>query len=626
MAAPPAKKKKTGDNKNRKFHDEWRLDFFFTLPHGSNVKPTCLICGLTVSMVKKHDIQRHYNTHKIAFEENYPPGSEARKKKLESLMKSYEGSSRLMVRTATQQEKTTEVSLRVSWILNKNKLPFTVSEVFKECIVETGKVICPEKVETFEKIPLSNDTNTRRTELMADIVKEELLEKIKKARNISLAIDESTDVTDMAQLAMFVRFLDEDTNTFREELLAVLPLPGTTKGEDIFNAIQRFFDTNKIPMDKVASLLTDGAPAMTGRNAGVAARMKAVCPGLISFHCIIHNAVLCAKLNGENGELSETLKKLVEIVNFLRAKSSTQHRDLRSFLEEEEACYYDIPLHTAVRWLSKGQVLKRMWTLRPHIILYLEQSVQNRASEYHDFMNNTDAMMIVAFLVDIFSHLNDLNLQLQGKNKSLSACRKAVKAFAAMLLVYKDDMQNDMAHFPTLKNYLQHLRTEQDEFEPDIEIFVDFVDKLISEFESRFTAFKNLDDLLLVVTQPFLVNAMDKSYQNQAQTAVPHLSPVNIQKDLIGIQADDELKLQFNNYDLEKFWIYLHPCELRTMALHILTIFGSTYICEQCFSNINFIKNKHRNRLTNKHLDNIVRIATTSFKAVARSGKCNFSH
>ena len=82
-------------------------------------------------------------------------------------------------------------------------------------MVETVKVICPDKVETFENIPLSNDTNTKYAEVMADIVKEDLVEKIKKADNTSLAIDKSTDVTDMAQLAMF--------GIFREELL----LPGT---------------------------------------------------------------------------------------------------------------------------------------------------------------------------------------------------------------------------------------------------------------------------------------------------------------------------------------------------------------------------------------------------------------
>ena len=218
-------------------------------------------------------------------------------------------------------------------------------------MIQTAKVICPDKVETFQKIPLSNDTNTRRAEVMADTVMEDLIEKLMEVNSVSLAIDESTNINDMAQLALFVRFLDESAGIFREELLSVLPIAGSTRGEDIFDAIKMIFEANDIPINKVTSLLTDGAPATVGRSSGVAARMKVVCPGLLSFHCIIHNAVLCAKINGE---LAVSLNKLVEIVNFLRAKSSKQHRDLRSFLEDEEACYFDIPLHTAVRWLSKS--------------------------------------------------------------------------------------------------------------------------------------------------------------------------------------------------------------------------------------------------------------------------------
>ena len=99
-----------------------------------------------------------------------------------------------------------------------------------------------------------------------------------------------------------------------------------------------------------------------------------------------------------------------------------------------------------------------------------------------------------------------------------------------------------------------------------------------------------------------MVNVMDESWQTQAAAVLPHLSQENLQRQLIDLQADDELKLQFNRDLVEDFWIGLDPGAfpvLRTMAVHMFTIFGTTYICEQCFSNMNFIKNKHRNKLTN---------------------------
>ena len=46
------------------------------------------------------------------------------------------------------------------------------------------------------------------------------------------------------------------------------------------------------------------------------------------------------------------------------------------------------------------------------------------------------------------------------------------------------------------------------------------------------------------------------------------------------------------------------------MPAKILTIFGSTYNCEQCFSNMN----RYRNIITNIHLNNVLRVAIPSVK------------
>ena len=54
----------------------------------------------------------------------------------------------------------------------------------------------------------------------------------------------------------------------------------------------------------------------------------------------------------------------------------------------------------------------------------------------------------------------------------------------------------------------------------------------------------------------------------------------------------------------------LHALVLRSMPTKILTIFGSTYNCEQCFSNMN----RYRNIITNIHLNNVLRVAITSVK------------
>jgi hypothetical protein len=61
---------------------------------------------------------------------------------------------------------------------------------------------------------------------MADI-KKNLKEKIARLKAFSTALDDSTDASDTAQLAIFIREADADFN-ITEELLALQPLKGTT--------------------------------------------------------------------------------------------------------------------------------------------------------------------------------------------------------------------------------------------------------------------------------------------------------------------------------------------------------------------------------------------------------------
>ena len=52
-------------------------------------------------------------------------------------------------------------------------------------------------------------------------------------------------------------------------------------------------------LKSVVSITTDRAPAMIGRGRGLVARLKEDHPDLTSYHCIIHQSVLCASLGKE---------------------------------------------------------------------------------------------------------------------------------------------------------------------------------------------------------------------------------------------------------------------------------------------------------------------------------------
>ncbi len=389
-------------NENRQFNPAWTDKYLFILPPHPNAKPMCLICNECVAVLKDYNMRRHHVEKHQTFHTNFPEGSQERAAKVQSLIASYNRSSTTMVRSFTAQERATAASLRVSWILAKKKRPFTDSETVKDCMLAiVDEVINDDKIKTsvasaIKNVPLSDTSNIRRVEILAADVYETLLGDLMKADTMSIAVDESTDKTDTAQLCIYVRFFD--SKCFREELLCLLPLEGHQTGDIVFGKISAFFKDNGLDMTRVCMLVTDGAPSMTGKVNGLAARWSAVAPQLISLHCIVHQAVLCAKLSGA---LKTTMDNVMATINFIRSTSSLQHRLFRMLLSEMSAEHHDLLLHNDVRWLSKGKALERFCGLREEIITFLRSSKHKKAETHLSRILDDNFMADACFLSDI---------------------------------------------------------------------------------------------------------------------------------------------------------------------------------------------------------------------------------
>ena len=66
--------------------------------------------------------------------------------------------------------------------------------------------------------------------------------------------------------------------------------------------------------------------------------------------------------------------------------------------------------YTEVRWLSRGQVLKRLFELRVEVSIFLK----DKESDLYQILETKNFLQGLAYLADIFSYLNDINLSLQA--------------------------------------------------------------------------------------------------------------------------------------------------------------------------------------------------------------------
>ena len=207
------------------------------------------------------------------------------------------------------------------------------------------------------KIPLSDDTVRRRIlEMSSDIEKNVSGNKLQSS-DFALQVDESTDITNQAQLIAFVRFINE--NEIANQFLFCKELSVTTKGEDVFNILNDYLDKWQLSWKSCVGICTDGAPSMVGCIKGLVSFIKKN-ENVIVTHCFLHREALMSKTLGEN--LREVLDEVVKMVNFIKVRPA-KSRLFEKICTNMDSQHKRLLLHTDVRWLSRGKVLTRVHEL-----------------------------------------------------------------------------------------------------------------------------------------------------------------------------------------------------------------------------------------------------------------------
>ena len=241
-----------------------------------------------------------------------------------------------------------------------------------------------------------------------------------------------------------------------------------------------------------------------------------------------------------------------------------------------------------IRWLSRANVLKRIAELKDPIQEFM--ILKNKPILEFD---NSQFMSDFAFLTDISSHLATLNLKMQQRGQLVNALFSHVRAFQAKLKLFEQQLgKKDLSHFPIMA----HMNCK--EYAPN---FVKCISELKNTFSERFFDFRLQERNINFVKQPFFVEAED--------------TPTELQLELIDLQCDELIK-KFGEISVDEFYRkYVHSekfPKLKKNAARIISLFGSTYVCEQMFSRIERVKNKIRSSITDGHLEQCMRLATTS--------------
>ena len=322
----------------------------------------------------------------------------------------------------TVSEKALAASYHVAKLIAQQKNPHTIGEkLLKPACLEIVRLMLGKKeVEEIKKVSLSAETIKRRIDDMSSDILETLINKLKTSGYFSLQIDETADITKKAQLLSVVRFVDG--NSIGEEYLFCKELPERPTGQEIFRVTHEFFTAHSINWNNCLNVCTDGASAMVGEGRGFAALVKCQNPATEITHCCIHRETLMVKVLPT--ELSETMNDCIRVVNFIKAR--VLNSCIFSLLCEEMASLHQSLFYTAVRWLSRGKVLARLFKLRHEISQFL---LSQNSHDLYALFENDRWIVKLAYLGDIFEHLNELNIKMQRKNENILTCSDKLKEY-----------------------------------------------------------------------------------------------------------------------------------------------------------------------------------------------------
>ena len=571
---------------NKKITRQYSVEYlklgFIPAPDNPHT-PMCLLCGKMLSneAMKPSRLKSHLmRMHK---EKEDKPLSY-----FQSLCAKYKNRKSIGSMFAQSSQQSTDglhAAYNISLMIAKSGKPHTIGEeLILPAVQEVLHTVLKKPAEQIIKaIPLSNNSVQRRVDEMAGNI-EEMLCNLLRNTEFSLQLDESTLPGNESLLLAYVRFVKEERLV--QELLFAKQLIHT-RGECVFREVENYFKDKNIPFKNIIACATDGAPSMMGRHCGFVSLLKKAVPDVFTIHCVIHRQHLVAKKL--NDKLHSSMGTVITAVNKIKAHALNSRLFKQLCIGNDEE-FERLLLHTEVRWLSKGNCLKRFHSLFASIIEFFEDSNPTLCVELEDI--NCD----IGYLADLFARLNELNLQLQGDDTNLIKAKSSIGTFLSKLDIYKKNIgRRDFHQFPSL------LELKETITDDDLLVYCAHLDQLSKDMSERF------QDLLLLKIPDWVINPfLDISYE---ETGI-------VEEELVSLINDIELRPKFRK-SYQDFWLQTgisdrYPHLWNKVKLYFIA-FPTSYLVERGFSAVTQILTKQRNRLQITERGDL-RLLLSSFK------------
>ncbi|XP_050985391.1 zinc finger BED domain-containing protein 5 [Labeo rohita] len=493
-----------------------------------------------------------------------------------------------MVKSTSVNKNAQMASFKVAYRIARCKKPHTIAEqlILPAALDMVSVMLDETSAAKLKTIPLSNDTVAKRICDISNDLEDQLVEKLRDTR-FALQVDEATVSNQDCLFISYVRFVCSES--LREDLLFCKYVQTRATADELFKILDSYLTEHGLKWENCIGFCSDGAQTMAGKRKGLQALIKRVAPEAQWTHCVIHREALASK--HLSPELNDVLTVVVSAVNFIKTRP-LKARLFSALCEEMGADHTAVLFHSDARWLSRGKVLSRVFELRAEILAFLEaERVYDISGKFRD----EQFLMKLAYLSDLFGKLNELNLQLQGKDKHLPHLADKITAFIRKLDVWGRHLdEGNTAAFENLHEISETSTSGATTVIPCIKLHISTLTQLFQKY------FPNNSMQYDWIIDPFNTPApADFSSAEEDQ--------------YIEMTSDSTFRLRFPAQTLSEFWLGVekeYPL-IGQRSLAVLLPFATSYLCEIGFSAVASLKTKYRSHLRIEH---DLRVAVSSLQ------------
>ncbi|XP_064088296.1 zinc finger BED domain-containing protein 5-like [Macrobrachium nipponense] len=142
-------------------------------------------------------------------------------------------------------------------------------------------------------------------------------------------------------------------------------------------------------------------------------------------------------------------------------------------------------MYTAVRWLSRGKTLGRVFLLRRELATFLQDQGHKNA-----YVRDPHVFSRLAHLTDGYEYVNKLNIELRGKGKWVFGLQSAIKAFISKPQMLRKEAETDS--YSLFHHYLEFTAAKDIDFHETLDQakekhdLLDYLQNLTRDMNARF--------------------------------------------------------------------------------------------------------------------------------------------